>query len=241
VAKTFEALTKSNTLFEEVNESPFYLSDWRCPDLSRTREIGNLSQKLFLEGSKDQFKVYNFTSSRKGEGTSTVVFNLIKHLIAKGSPERILFIDANMSHPVLHTAFDKEPSPGLYEAIHRKADLENTVYRLESSNFDLMPVGFFSKPNQPNLDQKFIGDLISELRNKYQYIIIDSSPLLASSDSLPFAVNADTSFLIVQANSTQWEVVEKAKDYLHEHKCHLSGVVLNRVLKPIPKWLYNRL
>jgi capsular exopolysaccharide synthesis family protein len=253
MAKTFEALEKAkNEYFEDVeykksknirdvSEVLFLDSDWSCPNLSNTKEMGSLYQRIFYSETHKKIQVYSFVSSNRNEGTSTIVVNLAKRLFKKASEEKVLFIDANAIHPVLHTAFAKNNTPGLNDVIYKKAELDNAISPLQAGQVYFLPIGLTSILKEKIYFQKHLDQIISVLRRKFEYIIIDSSPLLISSDSISFASVADTCILVVLANSSRWEIIEKSKNYLSEHKCNISGVILNRIGKPIPKWLYGKL
>jgi len=241
MAKTFEAFEKSK--FRSLNDLEISTPDSHSNNLehSKISAIANLSQKLFFDSAKAKIKIFNFMCSRKGEGTSSVLIHLKEYLMEKGSVGRVLFIDANRIHPVLHTYFGIEQYPGLYEALVDVNKCKESIHRIEDSDIYLMPNGSTGSSHSDIFDNTRLADLFSKLRKVFDYIIIDSAPLLQTSDSILSAIHADASFLIIQAHMTQREVVKRAKDYLKEHNCGLRGVVLNRIVHPVPQWLYNRL
>jgi len=241
MAKTYEAISKSERLLHEgsLGVSPPF--DKHSPNLRNTKQMGDLKQKIELLGQTKNYRVFHFASSRKREGISTVVINLARSMIEEISSKDILLIDANLQQPVLHTAFDVPSSPGLSDALMGKVAYSESIYKAESGRINIMPCGTSLSNKTGRIEQKKFSDLISSIKNKYNYIFIDSSPLLASSDSLSLAIASDTTFLVVQANETKWEVAEKAKLYLQDSSCSIAGVILSRVLHYIPQWIYKRL
>jgi len=241
MARTYEAFIKSEKSSTLTALPQNFKSHWPCADLLGTKEITSLAQKLAVEAKKRDAKVFNFVSSRNGEGTSTVVINLAKLMRDSNSFGEVLLIDANLQHPVLHSAFNLNATPGLREVLTKEAVPSNAIIRLASSNISVMPSGAHLATDLLATTEDKFSEFISSARNGYQYIMIDSPPLLTSSESISVAANSDVSFLVLQAHMTQWEVAEKAKNYLKEFNCTIGGVILNRVQQPIPDVIYNLL
>jgi len=210
-------------------------------DLSSYKKVIDLNFIIDMKAEKDNLKVINFVSSQSGEGTSTVILNIIKIMLEIEKVEHVLVIDANQQHPSLHLGFDVPLTPGLNDVLWKKAKLSDVIYRIESSNIFLMPNGSALTSGPSNIEPLRYSTIFAQLSNKFRYIFIDSPPLLASTTSFKLASIADTTFVVIQAHRTQWEVATKAINYLKQYKCGIGGVILNRVLQPIPEWLYRRL
>ena len=241
MAKTYEALLKSELSSHEEILSVQSMSRWECPDLTDTKEIGNLWNNIDTARRTNAFKKVNFVGSRSGEGTSTIVFNLARFIMENTPGKDILVIDANPGRPVINLAFGLPRAPGLGDVLMRKVEFSEAIHRVSSSNLYAMPAGVSPSDTSLRVEQENFSALIAAVQDKYQHILIDSAPLLTSSDSIDTAISTDTTFLVVRANSTQWEVAEAAKNRLLEFNCNIGGVILNRVLQPIPRWIYNRL
>jgi len=241
MAKTYEAISKSKSLLHEDSLGISSLFDKQLPNLRNTKQMGDLKQKIELLGQTKNYRVFHFASSRKKEGVSTIVINLARFMVEERSSKNILLIDANLQQPVLHMAFDILPSPGLSDALMGKVAYSESIYKADADRINVMPCGTAFSNETGQIEQKKFADLVSSIKNKYDYIFIDSSPLLISSDSLSLAIASDTTFLVIQANETQWEVAEKAKLCLQDSACTIDGVILSRVLHYIPQWIYKRL
>ena len=152
-----------------------------------------------------------------------------------------MLIDANLEHPVLHTAFNILPTPGLRDVLANNTECFKGIHKSISMNVNVIPAGTPMMRNSGSIDQRKFSDLIASARTRYAYVLIDSSPLLKSSDSLSSAIAADTTFLVVQACKTQSEVAEEAKFFLQKHGCQIGGIILNRLPQVIPEWIYKRL
>jgi Mrp family chromosome partitioning ATPase len=238
MSKTYEALIQAEKSYVEVPVTSSYVSDWKCPNFSIKKEIANASQRMILNPGKD-VSVLHFASSLEGEGTSTIVYNLARFLMGKNSDTKFLLIDANLRHPVLHQSFNLPIGPGLSEVLIKKAQYSEAIHRIGSSNIYVMPVG--ALPESSKIEQNIFFEFMSILRTQYQKILLDSPPLLASPDSITLAKISDITFLVIQSHMIKWQVAERAKLRLQRNDCVIGGVILNRVQRPIPQWIYKRL
>jgi capsular exopolysaccharide synthesis family protein len=241
MGKTYEAYLKSKKATPEDTFIPYSINDWQCPNLLDTASIAALAQRVAVDSQKENRTVLNFVSCRSREGTSTIIVNLAKFLTKTDSGKTVLLIDANVNHPVLHLAFSTPIGVGFSDFLIQKAQLSDIIYGVENTKIQIIPRGLSSAVDYSTLEQKVFQNLISTLKERYSYLLIDSSPFLTSAGSLPLLIGADSIFLIVQAHMTQWEVIAKTKNILNDYNCHIDAVVLNKVKKVIPNWLYKRL
>jgi Mrp family chromosome partitioning ATPase len=167
--------------------------------------------------------------------------SLIGHIMDKKVLGKVLFIDANLENPVFHSAFNLNLSPGLCEILQNEAKHEDVIFRIASSNVHIIPAGFASSIESSTFVQNNLIKLINEIRDIYDHILIESSPIFTSSDALAIAVASDVTALVVQAGRTELEIVEKALRIFHENECDVEGLVLNRVRHVIPEWIYNKI
>ena len=210
-------------------------------NLRDTEQIAALEQQMFLLRQKNKGKIVLFTSSRGKEGVSTIIFNLSLHIAEKYPERNILIIDANVNSPMLHTALNIPLSPGLNEAIKENRSLAESIHVVPSScSIHVVPSGsngVVKKVITPEVFSSFLANIES----RYDWILIDAPPILESADALSIINIADMIFLVVQAHKTTSDVVSKTKTYLEKQDCIIDGVILNRVRKVIPDWLYKRL
>ena len=240
MAKTYEALVKYKKKIEKSDLLSASLLEVPSPNLSCDKQMLDLNYMIALKQKQANLKIINFVSSHSGEGTTTVVVNFIRFMLESRESRQILLIDANLQHPTLHLEFNVPPTPGFNDVLWNKAKLSDAIFKIESSNIYLIPIGSLVSFDASNIESQRYSTIFSQLRN-FNYVFIDSPPLLDSSVALVLASIADTTFIVIQANRTQWEVADKAKNYLNHYKCDIGGVILNRVLQPIPEWLYRRL
>lgn len=242
MSKTFEAIQKARQLSALQNGVASVLNHWEYLNIKNKKAINNILNKVVIEGDSENFQIFHFASVRDGEGTSTILANLA-WLMAEVHTKfnDVIFIDGNLVNPVFHTAFNLPFSPGLSEVLSKKASLSETIHRLNSSSIYLMTCGDTAIADNIGMKTNAIVEFFKELKSRFQAVILDSPPLLDSPIALLWANSADISYLVVQAEKTNWEVANKAKEILENNSCTVGGVVLNRVKHRIPDWLYKRL
>ena len=150
-------------------------------------------------------------------------------------------MDCNLRNPVQHDVFDIPESPGLCDVLVRNSKYYDCVHKVSPNGLHVMPYGRAGLNMVFLLENGQLSAFIDEARKSYDFILIDCPAVLESAYSLMIANVSDIVFLVIQANRTQWEVAQRAKNSLQEHGCHIGGVILNRVLKVIPNWIYHSL
>ena len=164
------------------------------------------------------------TSSLAGEGKSTVVGNLAYSLNQDGS--RVLVIDCDLRKPSIHENFLLSNEKGLTDVLFGKSDLKGVTKKIKDSLFFITAGTIL--PNPPEiLGSKEMENLIKELKINFDYIIIDTPPILPVSDTLLLASKADATLIVVKARKTKEKIVKESYERLIEAKANVIGTVLN--------------
>ncbi len=237
MAKTYEAMLRKNKASEDINHAAM-LHEWELLNLNRPKETGDIEKKIDYLRERKGFKIFNFTSSKKRAGVSTIIFGLARYMAEKNPSHKILLCDANMQHPVLHIAFNVSPKPGLFDLFSESCDISRVIHETEWDNIRIIPAGQPLSSSEALQENKF-SEIISSVREEFDYIFIDSAPLLEYSEAISSAGISDVTFLVIEANRTKKEIAEKAKLLLQERDCIIGGAILNRALYVIPEKLYN--
>lgn len=230
MAKTYEAMLKG--------EGP-PKSGGRFLDLKNRQQTGDLEKKILYYKQKNNYKVFNFTSCRGKDGVSTVLANLINYFKLQKSDKKILIIDANFQRPSLHEIFGVANMQGLTDALSNVESYSQMLTPIDSTNISLLTCGKDYQGYSGNLNQEKFSDLLEVSKEQYEFIFIDSAPILSSSDGLSTAAASDVTFLVVQSLSVQQEVALKTKTLLLDNECIVAGVILNRIRQVIPEWAYR--
>lgn len=215
---------------------------WRYLDLRNKKQTGDLYKKILFynkkksDKEKKEYKAINFVSSRKGEGVTTILANLLAYV--ENQRKNVLVIDANLQWPGLNAVFNvPNNTPGLSDVFNNQASLQSAIVQL-SPSMAFLSAGSGRKGGT-SLEQDHFADLLKFCRKSYDFIFIDCPPVLSSTDALSIAPAADLSFLVLQSAGVQRPVIERAKILLQNDECEIGGVILNRVQQVIPYWLYR--
>lgn len=205
----------------------------RSPIAEQYRSIRTSIQ---FASTKNEVRLISITSAKPGEGKSTTATNLA--IVLAQSENKVLLIDADMRKPTCHTLFFAENKVGLSSVLFNMNELSDAIVHTTIPNLDLLTCG----PIPPNpaelLDMKRMDWLLNEVRLKYDYIIIDTPPILAVTDAQILAQKCDGVVLVVSSRQTTKENAIKAKDLLLQTGGTLLGVVLNRKKVKLSEYNY---
>ncbi len=166
-----------------------------------------------------------FTSAKPEDGKTTVVANL-GGVIAR-SGQRVLLIDADLRKPALHRYFKLEPVPGLNEFLSGKLGMNQIVRPSGIEHLSVVPAGIADGDPSVLLASDQMQRMLLDLMQSFDLILMDSSPVLASSDPSALASMAEEVFLVVRAGDTRLAEMEEALDLLGEIRGKKPAVVLN--------------
>lgn len=167
------------------------------------------------------------TSSLPNEGKTLVATNLAVSMAASG--HKTLLLDADMRSPSIHSNLQLPNTAGLSDAILLKTDWKTLVLPTKVPRLFVIPAG--QRPPNPAriLESKLFLELIHELKEDYEYIVIDTPPLLPVSDSQILAPRVDGMVLVLKQGKTKIESIKQARDILLLANANLIGTVLNGV------------
>jgi len=187
----------------------------------------NLRASLFLSTSAKDAKVILITSSAPGEGKSFVALNIASVFAANN--ERTLLVDCDLRHPSQHHAFKRELGVGLSSYLTDSSRLEEVIWHSDVPNLDVIFAGRVP-PNPPELlGSDRMRELLGQLRDRYQRIIVDSTPVTVVSDPLILLLHADGVIFIVQFGKIRRGVAARALQKLVESNTPVFGVVMNSI------------
>jgi capsular exopolysaccharide synthesis family protein len=167
-------------------------------------------------------------SAGPDEGKSTVAVQLAASFAR--TKRRTLLVDCDLRAPSLHIPFGLGHAPGVCEALVGDVELTQFVQATGVENLDLLPAGRFSADAEAGLARPaLVARLLNELRARYDYIVIDSSPVLLVSDALLVAGCVDGLLLSVRSGVSRAPVVYAGYERFAEHRLPVLGVVVNGV------------
>lgn len=179
-----------------------------------------------------------FLSAKPKEGTTTIVLSA-GEAIKKRLNNRILYIDTNFRNPDLHRRLSLASSPGLSDYLSRTDLSLISCIKKNDIGDHLMPIG--SQPSfvAKNLSSDRFSYMIKEACTMFDQVLVDANTVSDSYPAKDYYACFDAAFLIVECETTRWEVVQNAKEIISIHRSSISGVILNKRRLYIPRWLYN--
>ena len=195
----------------------------------------SLRTSIKFSSADKLIKTIVVTSSLIGEGKSTVVGNLAYSLNQDGS--RVLVIDCDLRKPSIHENFLLSNEKGLTDILVGKSDLKSVTKKIEDSLF-LITAGTIPPNPAEILGSKEMEDLIKELSINFDYIILDTPPILPVSDTLLLASKADATLIVVKARKTKEKMVKESYERLVEVKANVIGTILNESDKSLDNKYY---
>jgi succinoglycan biosynthesis transport protein ExoP len=183
-------------------------------------------------------KLLLITGSDRQVGTSTVAFNLALVLAWDFLDQPILLVDSDVVNPSLHQAFGGDLGPGLMSYLTEDQPLERIVRTSLRPNLDLIPAGRSSPHILSPFDLKRFATFLDEVRQRYAYVVIDSGPILRSSDARTVLAKVDAAAVAVEAGRSRHEVINEIKSQVSGNTA-LLGCVLNKRRFLIPRSLYS--
>jgi len=172
-------------------------------------------------------RVIVVTSSGPREGKTIVASNLAIGFAHLG--QRVLLADGDLRRPRVHEVIGQEQEPGLSNAIVGDAKASDAVHLTDVSGLWVLTAGRVP-PNAAELlgSQRF-KELLASIRNQFDWVIIDSPPVMAVTDPNILASLADGVVFVVGAEMTSYRIARRAVEQLRRGRVVLAGGVLNRV------------
>lgn len=196
------------------------------PDSIPSETIRALRTRVqFSKVDRANMKTILITSPAPQEGKSTIAINLAASFAH--SNKHTLIIDADLRKPRLHQVFKKERTPGLIDYLFGDVAFEKVINATAVKNLSIITAGTMAHNPSEILDSPQMEQLLKKVRDEFDYIIIDSPPIVAVTDAEILARKVDGSILVVSFNKTDKGLLERGVHLLKNEHSYLIGSVLN--------------
>jgi polysaccharide biosynthesis transport protein len=181
---------------------------------------------IFMPGGGERPKTLLITSAQPDEGKSTIALNLARTLALGGS--RVVLIDADLRRGHLHELLGMKREPGLTDLLQDPENLEKILQSNCTPNLWFISCGWSVK--RPG--DLFVGHavelVLARLRQQFDFVVIDTSPVFASDDVPTLAPRADGTLFVVRSRFSSSGAVKEALELLGQRQVRVLGLVFNR-------------
>ncbi len=217
------------SLAEEVNLEPesrlIFHADPRSVAADRYRFLRMRLRELWNTG---KLKSLLITSPLPEDGKSTTSINLATALADHGK-NKVLLIEADLYHSPLVSMLGLDPAPGLAECIESGLDLRSAMRKLHPLEWFLLPAGKPQGNPTELLHRDAFVRIMRQVISSFDWVLIDSPPVLPLVDALMLKRHADGTLLIARAGHTPRKAIEQSLSLLGQE--HVLGIVLNATEK----------
>ena len=190
-----------------------------------TEAFRALRTNVTFVGAEHPLQLIVVSSPGPGEGKTTTAANLALTLASAGS--RTVLIDGDLRRPQQHRAFRIVQEPGLTDVLVGDAPLGEVIRPELADNLDVIPAGRIPPNPSELLGSVAMRRVLDGLRKDYEYIVIDTPPLLPVTDAVVAAASADATIIVLRSGETEEVGALRAMEQLDRVKARVAGVVLN--------------
>jgi capsular exopolysaccharide synthesis family protein len=259
---TLAVIPSVNSLNDRWHGVSAFLSRWKWPATGKTmpmaeqgeqwlridqngqqnsalsEAVRSLRSSVLLATPKRLSRSLLVSSAQLGEGKTTIASNFAISLAQLG--HRVLLIDSDMRNPCVHKVFEIKDKPGLVTYLTSQQDWKAMVRPVGLAGLDALVSG----PVPPNptelLSSERMRTLVREATADYNFVVLDSPPLLYVADSRILATLVEGVLLVVQVGATPCDLVQRAQFQLRDVGANVIGVVLNKLDVRADDYYYYR-
>lgn len=192
-----------------------------------TESYRTLRTNINFSSFDKKVKTIVVTSSMAGEGKSTVCANLAVVMAENGC--RTILIDCDQRRSRLHKLFNISNEKGLSDLLIGSIQFSDAVQETEIPNLNIISAGT-NPPNPSELvSSGKMKNFIESLKETYDYIILDTPPVVIVTDAQLLSTYADGCIIVVASAEVEKGEAVKAKELLEKVNARILGVVLNKI------------
>ena len=194
------------------------------------------SSLFFMPYDGPRPKTLLITSAVPNEGKSTISSNLAITMALSGA--RTLLIDGDLRRGALRELFGIASHVGFSEVLKQEVEWREVVMPTAYPNLFLLPRGKTLTQPSEHLLRESTDAFLRDVYQNYDYIVIDSSPVLAADDTTSLAPKIDATLFVVRLSYTSARLTRKSLELLYNRQVNVPGVILNYVDTSLPEYYY---
>ncbi|MCG3163336.1 MAG: hypothetical protein JMDDDDMK_04730 [Acidobacteria bacterium] len=221
VARASREIPVERLVQSRLHQRLIVLTEPTAPECEQYR---TLRTQLFHAAEKRQTQVVVVTSALAGEGKTSTALNLAL-AVAQSKESRVLVIDGDLRRPNIASYLGMRPKLGLSEVLKGEVETLDPIVCLDEPELYVLPISREAANPTELLSSERFAETVKELRDYFDFILIDSPPVMPFADARLLSNIADAVILVVRAEKAPYETVEKAVEVLPSGR--ILGVVLN--------------
>jgi succinoglycan biosynthesis transport protein ExoP len=216
----------------EMAAGPELLRDPRSPFAEAFRA---LRTSMRLSTTSRESKVIAVTSCQPAEGKSTIAVNMAA-VLAQGG-KRVVLVDTDMRRPSVYKRLRMEGGKGLSEVLTGYFTLDEVIHTHETlKTLDIIPSGTVPPLPADLLASDQMVELVRQLRERYDYVLFDTPPVLSVTDPAIVAAQSDGLVLVIRQGYCTRRMLSRAAEILQDLDVKVYGFVFNGVDARLPEY-----
>ncbi|HEX7358502.1 MAG TPA: polysaccharide biosynthesis tyrosine autokinase [Ignavibacteriaceae bacterium] len=196
------------------------------PDSVTSESFRALRTRIqFSRPDKETLKTIVVTSPAPQEGKTFVTINLSGSFAQAN--KKVLLVDCDLRKPRVHRVFDIPKEPGLIDYLVGDKTLDEITHKSEMPNLSFISSGTIPPNPAEMLDSKQMDAFLALAREMYDYVILDSPPIIAVTDAEILSKKVDGAVLVVSSEITEYQMLDRAYQLIKHDNTTLIGTVLN--------------
>ncbi len=191
-----------------------------------SEEFRTLRTNIQFSMIDKELKTLMVTSSKQGEGKSTIAANLAVVFASQG--KKILLVDADMRNPSLHKLFKVRNQQGLTSILTTKnRQIANILHKTSQENLELLTSGILPPNPSELLASQRMSQFIETVKQEYDLIVFDLPPVNSVTDAQVMGNKADGTVFVIRKEVADLSEILKAKELLNLVQANVLGAVFN--------------
>jgi len=195
------------------------------PGSAIAESFRNLRTSLFIRFRSEPLKVILVTSTQPQDGKSFISFNLAASIASVGHKSVIL--DCDLRRPTMHEKFGEDNSRGISNFMTNHTSKEDIIFKTDIENLHFVPAGPILPNSSEMIEAGVLDELIEYLRKKYDYLIIDTTPVGLVADAALMMKYASIILLVCRNNHTKKDLLKDVMNMFRTNGVTNFDVVFN--------------
>ena len=187
----------------------------------------DIRTNLFYADANRNIKTILFTSSMSGEGKTTTLCNVALSLA--DAEKRVIIVDCNLRNPMVHKLLDLSNIQGVTDVIYKLDRYDTFVHKTAHPRLDVMTSGKIPSNPSEILSSEKIKMFFKLISEDYDYVLIDSAPVVPVTDTAIMATYIDRVIVVCESGKLDFDMAQVTKERLENVGANVLGAIINKV------------